>query len=133
MESGHVPTGQQPTASPEKTKKQLKYEHTRRVKLAAKRFEILKEIKADSVPTDRANTVLVQKYIVSRIREFEITRRWPETRDREIKKMIAETTYRSQAMEIIAKEKGVILPDVSDKGFIIRPTNETATKFELNY
>ena len=101
--------------------------------MAAKRFEILKEIKADSVPTDRANTVLVQKYIVSRIREFEITRRWPETRDREIKKMIAETTYRSQAMEIIAKEKGVILPDVSDKGFIIRPTNETATKFELNY
>lgn len=133
MESEHIPIGQQPTANPEKTKKQLKYEHTRRVKLAAKRFEILKEIKADSVPTGRANAALVQKYIVSRIREFEVTRRWPETRDREIKKMIAETTYRSRAMEIIAKEKGVILPDVSDEGFIIHPTNETATKFELNY
>ena len=46
---------------------------------------------------------------------------------------LTEVNSRTRAIIEIAKDRGVILPLVNDEWQIIHPTNETATKFELNY
>ena len=46
---------------------------------------------------------------------------------------LTEVNSRTRAIIEIAKDRGVTLPSVNEDWQIIHPTDETATKFELNY